>query len=109
MVMEIISTSDVAGLRKELAELSREVGVDTDHRLIVCNNGEPMSPGARYVATFLYPGYRWTRVSLPGESKGAFYARVLREAGERGGILTVCGGYEPEPRNDSCDPSWSPI
>jgi hypothetical protein len=108
-MVTIIDQREIADLRKELAALSREVGVDTDRRIVVINGGEPAFRGARYCATFLYPGYRWTRTSLDGESKSDFYRRVLLEAGERGGVLTICGGIPPEPRDDDCDPAWNPI
>jgi hypothetical protein len=85
------------------------IGSGAGRQLVVVNSGEAMFPDGRFVATFAYGGhYRWTRVSLDGESKGDFYKRVMAEAREHGGVLTVAGGMQPEPRED-CDSSWTVV
>jgi hypothetical protein len=85
------------------------VGGGAERQLIVVNSGEAMFPDGRFVATFQFGNrYRWTRVSLGGESKDDFYKRVIAEAREHGGVLTVAGGLQPEPREDR-DASWTVV
>jgi hypothetical protein len=109
-MVTIVNQSEITDLRRELAALSREAGISTDRRLVIINNGAAMFPDGRFVATFAYDGhYRWTRVSFPGETRDDFYRRVMAEAHQRGGVLTVAGGLPPEPRDDDCDPAWTVV
>jgi hypothetical protein len=85
------------------------IGSSAERYLIVINAGEAMFPDGRFVATFQYGNrHRWTRVSLDGESRDDFYKRVMAEASEHGGVLTVAGGLPPEPREDR-DSSWTVV
>jgi hypothetical protein len=98
---------DLDAIHRRLDQLIVRSGAD--RQLIVINAGEAMFPDGRFVATFQYGNrYRWTRVSLDGESRDDFYKRVMAEAREHGGVLTVAGGLPPEPREDR-DPAWHVI
>jgi hypothetical protein len=100
---------DLSPLRREIAALARAAGVtydEDDRTLLVINEGDSMGPDLPFSATVEYPsGHRWCRSSTEGESKRAFYARILAEAAPYAGRLVIAGGLPPEADAEGW---WSP-